>query len=128
MERKETHAGRHRCRDPRPLLLAPTGVPLPSATRLDVDYAGAEANVAVGLARLGHVAAFQGRLGDDVFGRRIAAALRGEGVRTDGLSFDPDRPTGLLVRDVVQGRPITVCYYRSGSAASALGPATWTSR
>ncbi len=46
--------------------------------------AGAEANVAVGLARLGHPSAFIGRVGDDSFGTTIVRRLRGTGSTSGG--------------------------------------------
>lgn len=104
------------------LLLARPGVPLEAASTFDLGYAGAEATVAVGLARLGHRTAYIGRLGDDALGRQVLRSLRGEGVQTDALRLDADAPTGLLVRDAPGDRPVTVLYHRSTSAARRLTP------
>lgn len=104
------------------LLLAPDHLPLDRATTMQASYAGAEATVAVGLARLGHRVHLTARLGDDGFGRRIRRELRGEGVDIASISEDPDRPTGLLLRDATANRPVSVEYRRAGSAASALSP------
>jgi len=101
-------------------LLAPTGLPLAAATTLDVTFAGAEANVAVGLSRLGHRVAHLGRVGADPLGEGALACLRAGGVDVGQMRIDPGRPTGLLLRDVVTSRPISVQYHRSGSAGSAL--------
>jgi 2-dehydro-3-deoxygluconokinase len=57
-------------------------------------------------------------LGADAPGDRIAVALEREGVDLRWVRRDPDRPTGLMLRDTVGA----VRYYRSGSAASALAP------
>jgi len=103
-------------------LLAGNDVPLWSARQFEAVVAGAESNVAVGLARLGHRAAYFGRVGADVFGERIRRELRGEGVDVSRLVTDPERPTGLLFRDSVVGSPITVHYSRAGSAATAMVP------
>ena len=46
-------------------------VPLEEAIALTLSIAGAEANVAIALSRLGHQARFLGRVGDDPFGRLI---------------------------------------------------------
>lgn len=83
--------------------------------------AGAEANVCVGLARLGHRSAFIGRVGDDGFGRAIVAAMRAEGVDLTHVAVDPERPTGLLIRERRALGPAEVVYYRQGSAGSRIG-------
>lgn len=103
------------------VLLAEPGVPLGEATRFDLTYAGAEANVAVGLSRLGHRTAFVSRLGDDEQGRRVLRELRGEGVDIGAIPLDPERPTGLLLRDTL-ATGLSVSYRRAGSAATALSP------
>ncbi|HSS36082.1 MAG TPA: sugar kinase [Patescibacteria group bacterium] len=84
--------------------------------------AGAEANVAVGLARLGRSVAFIGRVGDDGLGVRIARSLRAEGVDVAGLAVDPDAPTGVMIRERPGLGPSEVVYARTGSAGSRLGP------
>jgi 2-dehydro-3-deoxygluconokinase len=102
------------------LFLAEPGPGLGTATAFELQCAGAEATVAVGLARLGHRATYLGRLGDDPLGAQVRATLRGHGVDVDGLRLVPDGPTGVLVRDAPADRPLTVQYLRSGSAASTL--------
>ena len=102
------------------LFLAEPGRPLGDAALFERSVAGAEANVAIGLARLGHQVSFIGRVGSDVFGDGVRRMLRGEGVEISGLLIDTDRPTGLLVRDVPVGRPVTVVYHRTGSAGAGL--------
>ncbi|MFC4948209.1 sugar kinase [Pseudonocardia sp. GCM10023141] len=102
--------------------LAEPGLPLAAAATLRRTVAGSEFNVAVGLSRLGLRAGWFGRLGDDVPGRLVAATLRAEGVDTSRVRLDPDGWTGLLVRDALADRPVTVQYHRAGSAASTLGP------
>jgi 2-dehydro-3-deoxygluconokinase len=92
--------------------------PLASATTFNVTIGGAEANTCVGLVRLGLHAAWVSRLGADPPGDRVAAALEREGVDLRWVRRDPDRPTGLMLRDTVG----TVRYYRAASAASALSP------
>ena len=84
--------------------------------------AGAEANVAVGLARLGRSVALIGRVGDDGLGVRIARSLRAEGVDVAGLAVDPDAPTGVMIRERPGLGPSEVVYARTGSAGSRLGP------
>ena len=102
-------------------LVASTFGPLAEAGMFERHVAGAEANVAVGLARLGHRPAFIGRVGTDGFGSAIRRRLRGEGVITDFL-VDDTAPTGLLVRERRALGPAEVLYYRARSAGSRLGP------
>lgn len=94
--------------------------PLADAARFDRFVAGAEANVAVGLARLGHSAAYIGRVGADGFGEAIRRRLRGEGVGTAHLATDRDGPTGLMFRERRNLGPAQVVYMRRGSAGSRL--------
>jgi 2-dehydro-3-deoxygluconokinase len=95
--------------------------PLRHSTTLGLGIAGAEANVAIGLARLGVDAHWLGRVGDDEFGRLITSVLRGEGVRTDAV-VDPGASTGLLIKEKRTAGVSRVMYYRSASAGSRLGP------
>ena len=83
-----------------------------------VDHAGAESNTCVGLARLGLRVAWVSRLGADAAGERILESLSGEGIDTQWVGRDPARPTGMMLKEPGTG----VRYYRSGSAASAMGP------
>ncbi|MFJ5266062.1 sugar kinase [Streptomyces sp. NPDC088387] len=95
--------------------------PLGDATRLRLSVAGAESNVAMYLADHGVPATWLSALGDDPLGLRIRTAVAAAGVDVSPVRTDPDRPTGLLVKD--PGPDGTrVLYYRQGSAASALGP------
>ncbi|MGI5452804.1 sugar kinase [Streptomyces sp. CA-249302] len=102
--------------------LAPTPPDsLETAAELRLSVAGAESNVAMYLADLGRPVSWLSALGDDALGRRVLTAVSAAGVDVGGVRTDPVRPTGLLVKD--PGRERTrVHYYRSGSAASALGP------
>lgn len=95
--------------------------PLADAEQLRLSVAGAESNVAVYLADLGIPAVWLSALGDDPLGHRVRAAVAAAGVDVSHVRTDPHRPTGLLLKN--PGRTGTrVHYYRSGSAASALGP------
>lgn len=85
--------------------------------------AGAEGNVSVGLARLGHQVLWMSRLGKDGFGRFLLKTMRGEGVDVSRVKVDPDRSTGVYFKEYGADGQVRVQYYRSGSAASALSPA-----
>jgi 2-dehydro-3-deoxygluconokinase len=96
--------------------------PLAEVATFGRHVAGAEANVAVGLARLGHRAAFIGRVGADGFGTAIVRALRGAGVGIEWLTMDATGPTGHLFRERRALGAAEVVYARAGSAGSRLGP------
>lgn len=104
------------------LMLAEPGVPLDRAVHFRRSVAGAESNVASGLARLGHRTRWLGRLGADPAGEAVLRELRADGVDVSHTSTDPLAPTGLLLRDSHPGRAIDVQYYRTGSAAAGLAP------
>ncbi|WP_329127124.1 sugar kinase [Streptomyces sp. NBC_01465] len=95
-----------------PIRLGPT---------MEMSVAGAESNVAIGLSRLGHRAAWVGAVGNDAFGALILRTLRAEGVDTAHARTDRcGRPTGLLIRENCIGDVARVGYYRTGSAGSAI--------
>ncbi|MGW7542669.1 sugar kinase [Streptomyces sp. NPDC054770] len=95
--------------------------PLADAEQLRVSVAGAESNVAMYLADHGVPARWLSAVGDDPLGRRVRAAVAAAGVDVTHVRTDPHRPTGLLLKN--PGPAGTrVHYYRTGSAASALGP------
>jgi len=104
------------------LLQPPEGASLDAAQTLEIHAAGAELNVCTAVAALGGSATFVTRLGDDPLAAHIARAAADRGI---GLAaeHDPDRPTGIYFKDVRPGGGRHVYYYRSTSAASALGPA-----
>lgn len=104
------------------LMIAEPGMPLGAATSFRRSIAGAETNVAIGLARLRHTVRWIGRVGADPVGETLLHALRGDGVDCSHVAVDPDAPTGLLIRESHPARPIEVQYFRAGSAASRLHP------
>lgn len=92
------------------------------ADSLDVGIAGAESNVAIGLARLGVSVRWIGRVGDDEFGQLITMTLRGQGVDVHAV-VDGEAPTALMLKEQRMSRATRVVYYRAGSAGSRLSPA-----
>lgn len=105
------------------VLTSPVGVSLRMANSLDLSIAGAESNVAIGLARLGIATAWWGRVGDDELGRLILAKLAGEGVSTAGAIIDKAAPTGVMFKERRTADLVRVSYYRRGSAGSWFGAA-----
>ncbi|MDY5152845.1 2-dehydro-3-deoxygluconokinase [Actinobaculum suis] len=84
------------------------------------SFAGAESNVAIGLARLGHTVAWGGSLGNDLFGDLIVKTLRGEGVNTAAVERIEDRSTGLLASLSAGLGALAVDYYRAKSAGRVI--------
>lgn len=105
------------------LFVADQPGPLEAATSFTKRTAGAETNVAVGLARLGHRVGWCSRLGDDSLGRYLFAALKSEGVDCSHVVRDPAQRTGLMFKGrAVDGADPPIEYHRQGSAASRFEP------
>ena len=83
---------------------------------------GAESNVACHVAALGLRSAWVSAVGDDALGTAVVSSVASFGVDVSRVAVDPDRPTGLYVKERdASGSPVR--YYRRGSAASGMGPA-----
>ncbi|WP_262403505.1 PfkB family carbohydrate kinase [Actinomadura sp. CNU-125] len=78
------------------MALRSTG-PIRLGSGFTTSIAGAESNVAIGLARLGHAAAWAGRVGADEPGRLVTRTLRAEGVDVSGVRRDGSAPTGVIM-------------------------------
>ena len=100
-----------------------TGTPLRLGGALQMTVAGAESNVAIGLARLGHTVRWGGRVGDDEVGVFLLRTLRAESVLVDTVAIDADRATGLMLVERRINDLSRVSYYRSDSAGSVLSRA-----
>ncbi|MGC9665262.1 sugar kinase [Planosporangium sp. 12N6] len=94
--------------------------PLAAGGTLAMHLAGAESNVAIALARLGHRSAWVGRVARDEFGEYVLRRLRGEGVDTARVVRDAERQTGLMFLEQRTADLTRVQYRRAGSAGSAL--------
>lgn len=81
---------------------------------------GAEANVCIGLARLGHRTALLTRVGADPFGEEIIRTLRGENVDVSMISRSAQAPTGLMIKEHRSADRVNVYYYRDTSAVREL--------
>lgn len=72
---------------------------------------GKGANQAVGVARLGGSVYAMGRIGNDIDGRKIFAALKTSGVMTEGVQFDSYLPTGkAYIHSADNGESTIVVY------------------
>lgn len=102
-------------------LVADSSGPLRHVRMFQKHIAGAEFNLAIGAARLGISTGWISRVGQDEFGTEIRTILQGEGVDVSQVGLS-DRPTGLYFKEYSAFAEPEVFYYRSGSAASTLGP------
>lgn len=93
--------------------------PLVSGGSLDMQVAGAESNVAIGVTRLGHTAAWAGVVGADPHGQFIVKQLRGEGVQLHH-HVHPERSTGVMFLEQRTADLSRAFYYRAGSAGSTI--------
>jgi dehydrogluconokinase len=85
--------------------------------------AGAETNVAIGLARLGLKVGWASRLGTDSMGRALIASMQSEGIDCSHVVCDATQRTGFQFKGrVTDGSDPPVEYHRKGSAASHMGP------
>ena len=83
--------------------------------------AGAELNVATGLARLGMNVSWVSRVGDDSFGRFVLNSLKKENIDASGVTVDGRFATGYQLKSKAEnGTDPIVEYFRKGSAASHL--------
>ncbi len=96
---------------------------LEQATTLNMTVGGAELNVAVGLSRLGTLAAWVSRLPTNPLGRFCANKARELGVDTSHIVWaDGDRMGLYFVEFGAAPRPSSVLYDRAGSAISRMQP------
>ncbi|MGG0511213.1 sugar kinase [Priestia megaterium] len=83
---------------------------------------GAESNIAIGLAKLGHSVSWISKLGNDAFGDYILSYIRGEGVDVSNVVVTGEYRTGIYFKDAFYNNKTEVYYYRDDSAASHLNP------
>jgi 2-dehydro-3-deoxygluconokinase len=106
-------------------LSTPRGELLAQARRLGVDVGGAEANVAVALAHLGHAAAMVTTLPDQALGRHARDVLRSHGVDTAAIGFATGRMGLYFLEPGAVQRPSDIIYDRNGSAFALRAPASY---
>ena len=106
------------------LLVADRPGPLEDVFIFHKASAGAETNVAIGLARLGLKVGWASRLGTDSMGRFLLARMTGEGIDCSHVTCDAAQNTGFMIKaKTVDGSDPLIEYHRHGSAASHMGPA-----
>ncbi|CAN5836266.1 sugar kinase [soil metagenome] len=99
-------------------LAAPDNELLLQSPTLKVSFGGAEANVAVSLARFGHAARMLSVLPDNGLGHAAVDELRRYGVETSGIAFTPGRMGLYFLTPGAAQRSSQVLYDRADSAFS----------
>ena len=87
---------------------------------LEANPGGAPCNVLACLSKMGHKAAFIGKVGKDGFGDQLAAGLVETGISTEGLLFDPDVHTTLAVVHTFADGDRDFSFYRNPGADMML--------
>lgn len=104
---------------------APAGQLLLQAPQFDTCIGGAEANVAVSLARLGHRVSLVSSLPDNALGAAVRDGMRAHGVDTRGIHFAPGRLGLYFLTAGAVLRPSEIIYDRAGSVFAETDPATY---
>lgn len=97
-------------------LSAPDKLLLKSARHLDLHVGGAEANVAIGLASLGHKTRVVSRVPDNALGQMARGSLAAAGVDVDHVTTDSGRMGLYFLTPGAGLRPSDIVYDRAGSA------------
>ncbi|MDN2453153.1 sugar kinase [Lactobacillus sp. UCMA15818] len=107
--------------EPMGLFIAQDKGPLENVKNFVSRIAGADLNVAIGVARLGHSVNFITQVGKDTFGYQIINLLHEEGIETSNVQQSDIWKTGFMLKGLASdnGRPETD-YYRNDSATSNL--------
>ena len=98
------------------------GVSLAEAPAFKKAPGGAPANVAVGLAKLGHDVAFMGKVGDDEFGKMLMQILADNKVDVSAMHLDTTARTALAFVTLKHDGEREFMFYRHPSADMLLRP------
>lgn len=104
-------------------VVPPVPLRLGQTDSFNVSFGGAESTVAANLAQLGRRVSWFSRVPDNPLGHQLVRTLRGYGVDTDGVVFDPTARLGLYFVELGEApRGVQVWYDRKNSAASQMRP------
>lgn len=106
--------------EPMELLTANEKGRLSDVCGFSASVAGAELNVAVGLARLGLQPRYMTRLGCDPRAERIRRFMKENGIADDLIITDPDHQTGCMMKSNAPIGEQELYYYRQQTAASFI--------
>ncbi|MGJ7046217.1 sugar kinase [Thermoanaerobacterium thermosulfurigenes] len=108
--------------EPMALFIADEEGTLDNVSKFTKALAGAEANVAIGLSRLGHNVKYITKLGNDPFGKYIYKKLSEEKIDVSSIKFTDEYPTGFMLKSKTSEGDPDIFYFRKGSAASHITP------
>ncbi|TCW36549.1 2-keto-3-deoxygluconate kinase [Thermohydrogenium kirishiense] len=108
--------------EPMALFIADEEGTLDKVSKFTKALAGAEANVAIGLSRLGHNVKYITKLGNDPFGKYIYEKLLEENIDVSSIKFTDEYPTGFMIKSKTSEGDPDIFYFRRGSAASHVTP------
>jgi 2-dehydro-3-deoxygluconokinase len=106
--------------EPMGLFIAQTEGSLDTVSAYDLAVCGAEFNVAIGVARLGHRVTYMTKLGNDPFGKRIIHVLDDNKIGSEFVAWSDVKKTGFMLKNRVTDGDPDIFYFRAGSAASTL--------
>jgi 2-dehydro-3-deoxygluconokinase len=106
-------------------LAAPRGELLLQTPDLRVDVGGAEANVAVSLARMGHSVRMVSTIPDNPLGQHARDTMRYHGVDARDIGFAPGRMGLYFLTPGAVNRPAEIVYDRVGSAFAERAAASY---
>lgn len=106
--------------EPMGLFIAQSEGGLDTVSGYSMAAAGAELNVAIGLARLDLKATYITKLGEDPFGRFIIRTLKNNNIDSEFVCLTKERQTGFMLKGRVSKGDPEIFYFRKGSAASTL--------
>lgn len=81
---------------------------------------GAPCNVLAMLSKLGKSCAFVGKVGDDMFGKRLRQEILAAGICTEGLVMDAETPTTLAFVQTAENGERDFSFYRNPGADMML--------
>ncbi|MBR4456761.1 MAG: carbohydrate kinase, partial [Solobacterium sp.] len=82
----------------------------------EANPGGAPCNVLSMLSRLGRKTAFIGKVGNDGFGKQLAAAIEEVGINSEGLLFDDEVHTTLALVHTLENGDRDFSFYRNPGA------------
>lgn len=106
-------------------LSPPDRMLLAQAAKLDIGVGGAEANVAIGLANLGHATRMISRVPDNALGRMARRALMASGVDCRHVATGAGRMALYFLTPGAGSRASDILYDRADSAFARADPDGW---